>query len=520
MIRLVTAVLVAAAFLAPAAHAQQPLAGEGENLEILANVDIGGATEMELAGDYAYVVNDKGLFIIDISTPASPKIAGVWECDAGWGDVEVDPNQKYALVANAYGGACSDDIGSSMVILDITDKTQPKAVSGLEEVDGLRAHTITLDGRYMYINTGVWGANPSPDPLIQVYDIADLRSPKLVNEIVLEGATTPHDAYIDHRPDGKVLFYAASGHDHYVIDVTDPTKTLYLQTTYTPQIEYAHQDEPNHDRTLIVASDESLVGLFGGVCGSTVGAIYFYALGADGQWGTAGAEAKGFWGLPPTAGEGGCSAHVFWQAPDQNRLVMGMYTSGVTVLDYEDPMNPKQLGWVEFEGRASVWGAKAHNGHVYASGARGFDVLRYTGEGGKAWPATAGAAEVQRATRMGLTVDSPPASPGPMPGPSSSERTLGRFAAKARIRRVPGRRGRRAPLVFTATAGGKRVARVTVRRPARRRATLRISGVGEVGTYRWTVRSGRKTLARGRTKVRPGKGLVLAPTRKLEVLVR
>ena len=78
MIRLVAAVLaaVAAIALAPAAHAQQPLAGEGENLEILANVDIGGATEMELAGDYAYVVNDKGLFIIDISTPASPKVAG------------------------------------------------------------------------------------------------------------------------------------------------------------------------------------------------------------------------------------------------------------------------------------------------------------------------------------------------------------------------------------------------------------------------------------------------------------
>src|SRR5688500_2251858 len=102
--------LAAVLALAAPASAQNPLAGEGENMEILANVDLGGvgATEMELTGDYAYVVNGKGLWIVDISTPAAPKVAGMWECDAGWGDVEVDPNGKFALVANAYGGACSD----------------------------------------------------------------------------------------------------------------------------------------------------------------------------------------------------------------------------------------------------------------------------------------------------------------------------------------------------------------------------------------------------------------------------
>src|SRR5687767_14543429 len=111
MRRLITVLLSALAVLASAvpAPAQQPLAGEGENLEILANVDLGGATEMELAGDYAYVVNGDGLHIIDVSNPAKPVIAGVWACQAGWGDVDVEPNGRFALVANAYGGDCAEE---------------------------------------------------------------------------------------------------------------------------------------------------------------------------------------------------------------------------------------------------------------------------------------------------------------------------------------------------------------------------------------------------------------------------
>jgi hypothetical protein len=89
---------------------------------------------------------------------------------------------------------------------------------------------------------------------------------------------------------------------------------------------------------------------------------------------------------------------VFWQAPDQDRLVTAWYGRGTRIVDYSDPGRPRQLGYF-VPTEADTWSAKPHNGYIYAGDIRrGLDVLRYSGEG---WPATAGAAEVQRAEEQG-----------------------------------------------------------------------------------------------------------------------
>lgn len=511
--------LVVAFAASPAAAQDHPLAGEGENLQIVANHPVAsGVTEMELSGDHAYVVHDGGMSIINIKDPAKPVQEGLWECQSGWGDVEVDPKNEFAILANAYGGDCGE-AGSSLMILDIRDKSRPRSITGLTLQPS--AHTIVLDGRTMYINTGVWAGNPDTSPTLEIYDISDLASPKLLSSMPFSGVDTPHDAYVTLRPDGKRLFYSGSGHDHHVIDVTDPKAPNLLQTVYTPDIEYAHQDEPTWDGKMIVSSDESLVGLFGGVCGTVVGAIHFYAAADDGTWAAGGAQRLGFWNIGPRAGQGGCSAHVYWQAPNENRLTMGMYTAGTTVLDYTDPLRPTQLGWFDAEGDDSVWGAKAHNGYVFTSGSRGLDILRYTGEGGQRWPATAGPAEVQRAARQGITLTPAPGSGPPPVGTAPDSRRIGRFSATARLKRVPGRRGRKAKLSFVVSdPAGKVLERVRLRKPAGKRAVVRATGAAVAGDYRWAVRAGSRTLARGRTRVTEKAGMVLAPSRVVEVRAR
>src|SRR4051812_19260730 len=68
--------------LAPArvAAEPQPMTGTGENMRLVANVPLEGdesdpaASDLELAGDYAYVGSyGEGMVVIDISDPTHPR---------------------------------------------------------------------------------------------------------------------------------------------------------------------------------------------------------------------------------------------------------------------------------------------------------------------------------------------------------------------------------------------------------------------------------------------------------------
>src|SRR5215213_7037142 len=74
ILRTLIPALALAATLAPAASAQAPLAGTGENIQPIARVPISHPNEVELAGDWAFVSNDDatgdgefgGLVIVNI----------------------------------------------------------------------------------------------------------------------------------------------------------------------------------------------------------------------------------------------------------------------------------------------------------------------------------------------------------------------------------------------------------------------------------------------------------------------
>lgn len=348
---------------------------------------------------------------------------------------------------------------------------------------------------------------------------------------------------MDHRPDGKTLMYAASVHKSDVIDITDPMKPTWLQSatsTYT----ISHDVQPNYDRSLILVDDE---GALGGqidesvsACGKAgegpasadSGSLHFYKAAPDGTFADGGAVHLGSFNAPTNVNTGACVAHVFWQAPDENRLTQAYYRTGAFVLEYENPASPKMLGWFVADGGAKYWSNKPHNGYMYATDMEhGLDILRYTGEGGKRWPATAGPAEVQRAARQGVPYvpmagtsrkpSAPPAPPAPPGRPAAGSagsaagspgRSFGAFRLDINVRRVPGRKGRRVPLRLRFTdARGKTVRRVTVRRRAGRRAVVRAKGVAVAGRYRWRLTAGRRVVRRGRLTVRKRAGLTLPP---------
>ena len=515
-----------------------PLEGEGENMKIVANLDLGGgAEEIELAGDFAYLTGPEGLHIVDISNPLAPKqVSSI--CQGGFGDVGINSTATIAiLAADGNAGECvpADATGNSgVVVVDISNKRKPVFQSFIAVPQG--AHTATLDNDVVIINQYDQNYRKA-----EFFSIADPKAPKLIATVPIDG-TAFHDSWVNRRPDGKTLLYAASISAADVLDITDPAKPQKLQRIYDPEVGIQHETQINFTRDIIMTSDEYGGGAAGPTCGKSptadatymapvvgapqdYGALHFYKATETGLFSLEGVDKLGTFNIPFQQNSdalNGCTAHVYEQAPDANRLSIAWYGRGTRIVDFSE-MPPKQIGYF-IPTDANTWSAKPHRGYIFTSDlARGMDVLQFTGEG---WPKTAGPAEVVRAAEMGRTLDGAPAPKPVAPAggnnaaPTPTGRQIGRFTVRFRKGKVPGSKRKKSALVVTVyDAANRVVARAKVRKRGGRLA-LRLTGTGEVGGYKYFVRRGKKVLAKGGFSVKPTAGAKLAANRRMALRAR
>ena len=536
------------------------LFGDGENIEGVKRVEFPGPTEVELAGDWAFVSTDKtdktpgGLTIVNIADPEDPFIEGTWHSpqdgieDASFGDVDVSPDGNLAVITNAHCNDCEEGKVIWAALIDTTDKANPKLAGTIVDDETIDyVHTATLDNKTLFLNPQVAAFYPQPgNAHITMFDISDPAHP--VKKGVIDGpgsdAGLAHDSYIDHRPDGRTLLYGASVHKSDVFDITDLSAPAWLQTTTSTSYTISHDVQPNHDRTLILVDDE---GAAGGqldesvsACGKAgegrasgdSGSLHFFKAAPDGTFAEGGAAHLGSFNAPANANTGACVAHVFWQAPDENRLTQAYYRTGAFVIEYEDPASPKALGWFLAKGGARYWSNKPHNRYMYATDMdHGLDILAYTGEGGNRWPTTAGPAEVQRSARQSVpyvpiprefapagrrTPTEPgvsPGGPGTSPAPIGNPRKIGPVRFVAKLLQLKGRRrGARIPVVVEIrNARGVVVQRFTVKRRARRPGPVKVRGVAFAGRYTWRAVGRGRLLGKGKFTVRERAGVPAPP---------
>ncbi|MBA2793111.1 MAG: hypothetical protein H0U32_03825 [Thermoleophilaceae bacterium] len=510
------------------------------------------ASDIELAGDYAYVGSpSQGMVVINIASCNDPKepakckpfVQGVYKCSGGQFDVQLSPDANIAIVAHESASsrkACHPG-EEGVAIIDISDKSNPREVAFISDTkadagdvdDG--AHNVTLDFPNLYVDqytqtypkTEVFSLAPqaaSPD--------ASPSNPKRIGRIdfTAHGTSGPHDSYPSHRPDGKNLLYAASIQKSDVVNIDDPTKPQVVQTIFDPQVGISHGAEPNFDRSLLIVSDEYGGGTGVGACGGQqgdatgatplvpgqagsagVGAVHFYRLEkGSGLVGGGGTDKAGVFNITlqpnepdQVAADAGCTSHVFYQAPDQNRMTIAWYGRGTRVVDFSDPAKPRQIGSFVPAG-GNTWSAKPHRGFIFTGDiVRGMDVLRYTGEG---WPSSSGSADIQRGVvqRSGE---------GTGKGASAQVPVGKRLVISRRTRRT---RGRVAPVVVAC----KQVS--TCQGIVRLRAKFRQSRGGafqrvRIGQKRFSVAAGkRQTL---RVKVNRRARRLLRNRRKVRVVV-
>ncbi|HEV2812002.1 MAG TPA: hypothetical protein VGW10_02020 [Solirubrobacteraceae bacterium] len=548
-----------------------PLTGTGSNIRIVANVPLDGkganaASDIELAGDHAYVGSyGEGMVIINITNPRAPQRVGAFPCRGGQNDVQLQPgsNPQYATLAiESPSNECHPN-NEGFVLIDISDKANPREVAFVgqtAEEGGIEdgAHNTTMDWPYLYVDQYL--ATHGERGKIDIFDLRKLianpndRAPIAVLDAPGGGA---HDLQVDHRPDGKALAYAASIGFTDVIDVTDPTKPRFLQRLSAAEhgVGISHGAEPNHDRTILIETDEygggDQVRACGGGSDSRVppsaagqintaspGAVHLLRLAPDGRIRTldpAGTKTDqiGAYNIPvqnnaPTSPDG-CTSHVFWQAPDENRITIAWYGRGTRIFDFSNPNAPVELGHF-IPDRAETWAAKPHMGYIFTSDTvRGMDVLEYTGEDCARWPTTSGAAEIQRARYQGTSAPSdaprstPPGCGGkptnakPVPlertepdsrsedqgggGPGSGSSVGGyRFVRAVRVPRN-GARFQTLRLQIL-NRSGKRVAIGRYRVRSGRRVRLQADIGGPVGRYAYRVTAGRRVLRSGTFRIR------------------
>jgi uncharacterized repeat protein (TIGR01451 family) len=332
-----------------------------------------------------------GAWILDITDPEAVQFVSNVPCNQTQNDVQIKQFGDRWVLALTRDGAASPCIASpvfgpnngGIAVFDITDPYAFQPMYSFRNTGGAHNFTFHPHKPYGWVSTGdlPGGANHIP-----VVDFSNVDNPTLVADPASLGG--PHD--ILFSTDGLRAF-VASENNHRIYDTTNPAAPSVVFQGLTPNTgTYAHGLDPNPQRSIMVATNESL--LLGGffASGTSVcpgeGLTFYNIAGANETapvpLGEFVIDMRG-----PSVGDGrACTGHVGKVAPNGRAMTLGWYRGGVRVVDFSNPSTPTEVGKAVLDG-TEVWAAKFYKGpYVYASDTRlGFLVFKWTGATPAPW---------------------------------------------------------------------------------------------------------------------------------------
>ncbi|MGN9842781.1 LVIVD repeat-containing protein [Nonomuraea sp. H19] len=357
-------------------------------------------TDLAFQGDYAYVGNFGGFSIYDISDPAKPAIVSQVACPAQQNDVTVHGDLLILSIDEPRGGPeCDAGDGEraweGLRIFDVSDKKSPKYVGAVQTECGSHTHTMVPAGDKLYVYVSSPGPEPdsatcpAPHELIQIVEVP-INSPQSA-KIVAKPNIFPERQHSDFAsgchditayPEKKLAAAACFG-DGVLLDISDPVQPKVLQQlTDTENFQIWHSATFNNAGTKVVFGDE-LGGGGQATCDrntpATKGANAVYDL-VDGKL-----ERRSYFKIPrEQQPQENCVAHngSLIPVPGKDIMVQSWYQGGVSIWDFTDSANPKEIGYFERGplgggGIAGSWSAYYYNGYIYSSDMHeGLDVLR------------------------------------------------------------------------------------------------------------------------------------------------
>jgi hypothetical protein len=170
-----------------------------KNFERLAHLDLPGAGQVYVSGNYAYIGHipnraQLGTSIIDLSNPREPRVVSQIHLDDPRshshkarvvGDIMIvnsEQNGPGRQQADLQGEASNYE-GGGFRIYDVSDRTKPKPIA-FQRTFGRGVHRFDMDERYAYISTEMPGYVGN---ILVVYDLRDPSRPEEVSRWWLPG---------------------------------------------------------------------------------------------------------------------------------------------------------------------------------------------------------------------------------------------------------------------------------------------------------------------------------------------
>jgi hypothetical protein len=265
--------------------------------------------------------------------------------------------------------ACGPTCFEGIRIFDLSDPANPVRIASVYTDCGSHTHTLVPDLAnnrvLLYISSypGSTGPNcQSPFRKISIVEVP-LNAPETASVLSQKPLTTNvpgcHDITVFMAIHKAAASCATEGQ---IWDISDPANPDTLNPVHVddPGVNYWHSAEFTWDGQYVVWDDES----FTGTCQAAGdGKIRIYRV-SD-------AALMSSFMIPRPSGSY-CSVHNGNIVPVLGRylLVSAWYTGGTSVIDFTNPMNPQEVGYVDQTG-GEVWSSYWYNGRIYAN-----DMLR------------------------------------------------------------------------------------------------------------------------------------------------
>ncbi|MFN7159725.1 MAG: LVIVD repeat-containing protein, partial [Erythrobacter cryptus] len=160
-----------------------------------------GARHIVLAGEVAYITADKGLVVVDLSNPDTPRLAAVRELN----DARASAVQfRYLWVTDAEG----------VKLFDITSLRDPVPVP--------EASVPLADARRLYVARTYAYVAAKAEGLV-ILDVKNPRRPRIYQRVTLDGALNDAEDVIVASTNASLFAYVADGRNGMkVLQLTSP----------------------------------------------------------------------------------------------------------------------------------------------------------------------------------------------------------------------------------------------------------------------------------------------------------
>jgi hypothetical protein len=399
--------------------------------------------DLAFKGNLLFQGGYHGFQVWDVSNPSNPTLRTSLACPGGQGDVSVYRNLLFVSVEETRGrvdcGAqgVTDTVSTERFrgvrIFDITDVDHPKQIADVQTCRGSHTHTLVTSPKdpanvYVYVSgtsparsgaelKGCSGHVVTEDtassyfrievikvPLARPQDAKVVSTPRIFADSagnvaglwkgghLGDSATTQSTAQTNMCHDITVypqlgLAAGACSGNGILLDIRDPAHPKRIGDVNDPNFAYWHSATFSNDAKKLLFTDE-----WGGGMGPKCRASDNPKWGADAIF-TLAANRKmspaGYYKLPaPQTEQENCVAHNgnLIPVPGRDIMVQAWYQGGVSVFDWTDPANPKEIAFFDRGPMDSTklvlggyWSAYWYNGNVYGSEiGRGLDVFALT----------------------------------------------------------------------------------------------------------------------------------------------